>query len=78
MALVWTRLNGVEKSTLMVARNFAQLTDNLAGLAIESTDAQIAALDAASRVEQGFPHDMLNSPVAHCMFGGVTVEKPVR
>ena len=59
-------------------QHFAQLTDNLAALAIEFTDAQIARLDAASRVELGFPHDMLDSPVAHGMFGGVTVAKPLR
>lgn len=78
VALAWTLLNDAVTSTIIGVRDFAQLTDNLAALQIEFCAAHIAVLDAASRVEPGFPHDMLDSPVAHGMFGGVTVAKPLR
>jgi aryl-alcohol dehydrogenase-like predicted oxidoreductase len=78
VALAWTLLNSAVTSSIIGVRTLAQLTDNLAALAIEFSDAQRALLDAASRVEPGFPHDMIDSPVAHGMFGGVTVARPLR
>jgi aryl-alcohol dehydrogenase-like predicted oxidoreductase len=77
VALAWTLLNAAVTATIIGVRNFTQLEDNLAALDIQFTREQIAVLDAASRVEMGFPHDMIDSPVAHGMFGGVTVAKPL-
>ena len=76
VALAWTLLNPAVTSTIIGVRTFAQFEDNLAALELDLSDAQIAALDAASRVELGFPHDLLDSPVARVMFGGVNVAKP--
>ncbi len=76
VALAWTLLNPAVVSTILGVRTLAQFEDNLAALDLSLNDAQIDMLDAASRVEPGFPHDLMDSPVAHGMFGGVNVEKP--
>ncbi|HEY6130521.1 MAG TPA: aldo/keto reductase, partial [Halioglobus sp.] len=78
VALAWTLLNPAVASTIMGVRTIAQLEDNLAALDIAFTDEHIAMLDAISRVELGFPHDLLDSPSSRMMFGGVNVEKPQR
>jgi aryl-alcohol dehydrogenase-like predicted oxidoreductase len=43
------------------ARRMAQLQDNLAAADISLTPQQVQALDEASKVEMGFPHDFVNS-----------------
>jgi hypothetical protein len=53
----------------------AQFEDNLGALDVVFDGDQIARLDAASRVEMGFPHEMLNGAVLGMAFGGVTVER---
>lgn len=75
VALAWTLLNPAVTSPIIGARTFAQFEDNLAALALTFSDEQIAQLDAVSRVEPGFPHDMLDGDVHMGMFGGVRVEK---
>lgn len=40
------------------------------------SDDQIARLDAVSRIELGFPHDMIMAPVPFDMFGQVKVAIP--
>jgi len=74
VALAWTLLNPGVTSTIIGVRTLAQYEDNIAALALAFSPEQIAALDAVSRVEPGFPHDMLDSPMSGFMFGGVTVE----
>lgn len=76
VALAWTLLNPAVVSPLIGARTLAQLEDNLAALEIDFTADQIERLDAVSRVDLGFPHDLLSSPAMDMMFGGVTVERP--
>lgn len=74
VALAWTLLNPAVTSTIMGVRTLAQLEDNLAALDVTLSDPQILRLDEASRIEPGFPHDLLGSPVAHEMFGAVDIE----
>lgn len=62
-------------SPIIGVRTLQQFEDNIAALAVELSTEQVATLDAASRVEMGFPHDMLDSPMSGMMFGGITVEK---
>jgi aryl-alcohol dehydrogenase-like predicted oxidoreductase len=75
VALAWTLLNPAVASPLIGARTLAQLEDNLAALNVSFSDDQIARLDACSKVELGFPHDLIKDGPASMMFGRVKVEK---
>jgi aryl-alcohol dehydrogenase-like predicted oxidoreductase len=56
---------------ILGARKLAQFKDNLGCLSCLLPAEQIAKLDAASRVDLGFPHDFLASEmVRDVMFGG--------
>jgi len=74
LALAWTMRDAAIVSPVLGARTPAQLEDNLGALDVVITDDQLARLDAASAVPLGFPHDMLNGPHNHMVFGGVKVE----
>jgi aryl-alcohol dehydrogenase-like predicted oxidoreductase len=80
VALAWTLLNPAVTSTIIGARTLAQFEDNLAALEVEFSSDQITRLDAASRIELGFPHEMIDpkSPITRGMFGGVDVAMPRR
>lgn len=73
-ALAWTLLNPAVTSPILGIRTLAQLDNNLAALDLSFSAAQIARLDAASRIDGGFPHDFLASKAMDLMFGGVKVE----
>lgn len=73
VALAWTLLNPGVTSTILGARTAAQLQDNLGALHVNIDAAQLARLDAASKVALGFPHEFLASPAMGPMFGGVKV-----
>lgn len=75
VALAWTLLDDAIVSPIIGARTLAQLEDNLGALDVVFTGDQIARLDAASRVEMGFPHEMLSAWAMNVTFGGVTVEQ---
>ena len=60
-------------SPVLGARTMAQLDDNLAALDITLDEDQLARLDAASRIEPGFPHDFLSGPAYGFMFGNLNV-----
>jgi len=79
VALAWTLLNPAVTSTIMGVRTLAQLEDNLAALDITFMEHQVARLDAVSRIELGFPHEMIGASITqNMMFGGVNVEMPRR
>lgn len=44
-------------------RNVAQIKDNIGCLDVVLDDAQLKQIDAATKIDLGFPHDMLNSPI---------------
>jgi aryl-alcohol dehydrogenase-like predicted oxidoreductase len=75
VALAWTLLNPAIASPIIGARTLAQLEDNLGALELGFSAEQIARLDAVSRIELGFPHAFLASPVIGPMFGGVNVAR---
>ena len=75
VALAWTMLDDAITSPIIGARTLAQFEDNLGALEVVLDGDQIARLDAASRVEMGFPHEMLGSWSMGVTFGGVTVER---
>jgi len=76
VALAWTLLNPAVTSPIIGARTVAQFEDNLGALEVSFTADQIARLDAVSRIELGFPHDMIMAPVTFDMFGQVKVAIP--
>ncbi len=71
VALAWTLVNRAVASTIIGVRNCEQLESNLAALDLDFTEEHRARLHEASRVEAGFPHDLLSSPVMYSMFGEV-------
>jgi aryl-alcohol dehydrogenase-like predicted oxidoreductase len=75
VALAWTLLNCAVTSPVLGVRTPAQLEDNLAALEVSFTAEQAARLDAASRIDLGFPHDLLAGPMQGFIFGDVTVER---
>lgn len=78
VALAWTLLNRGVASTIIGVRNMTQLEDNLAALDLTLDEEHIARLDSISRIDLGFPHELINSPMADYMFGGVRVDRPWR
>lgn len=59
VAIAWARQQPGTVLPILGARNLAQLEDNLGALDVRLDAAHLAALDAASAIELGFPHDFL-------------------
>ncbi|WP_327583104.1 aldo/keto reductase [Nonomuraea sp. NBC_00507] len=75
VALAWTTLNPGVTAPIVGARTPAQLEVNLGALDVRFTESQLAALEEASRVELGFPHDFLASPMPRqVVFGGAEID----
>jgi aryl-alcohol dehydrogenase-like predicted oxidoreductase len=75
VAIAWTLRNPAVSSPIIGARTPAQLADNLGALDVRLTDAQVDALEQASAIELGFPHDLLARPMARSVvFGDITLE----
>ncbi|HSE27560.1 MAG TPA: aldo/keto reductase [Gemmatimonadales bacterium] len=76
VALAWARQQPGVVIPLLGARNAAQLEDNLGAIDVRLDDAHRAALDAASAIELGFPHDFLGlASTRELIFGGVELER---
>jgi aryl-alcohol dehydrogenase-like predicted oxidoreductase len=74
VALQWVVRQPGVTSTIFGAKRMDQLEDNLGALAVDLTDAHLARLDEASRIELGFPHDFLRRDmVKGFTTGGVTI-----
>jgi len=73
VALAWTLRNPAVVSPIIGARTCAQLEDNLGALAVEFGSEEWAQLDDISRPDLCFPHDMIGTPKADFMLGGITV-----
>ncbi len=57
VALAWLQHRDIPVIPIIGARRMEQLQDNLASLELQLTPEQVAALDKASAIEMGFPHD---------------------
>lgn len=77
VALAWTWLNPAVTSPIVGVRTLAQLQDNLGAFEVRLEPSQLARLEAASRIEPGFPHDFLQMPLVHSVVYG-EVKPPVR
>ena len=71
VAINWARQQDQQIIPVIGARTAAQARENLGCLAHRLSDAELARLDAASRIELGFPHDFLAMPrIISQRFGG--------
>ncbi|MEM9071048.1 MAG: aldo/keto reductase [Myxococcota bacterium] len=59
VALAWLLHQPTVSSVIFGARTQAQLEDNLKAAELELSDASLAVLDEASRVEWGYPYDFM-------------------
>jgi aryl-alcohol dehydrogenase-like predicted oxidoreductase len=72
VALAWLRYRDIPVIPIVGARSVAQLQDNLASFELKLTPEQVAALDEASAIEMGFPHDFFeNEMVKTLRYGGL-------
>jgi aryl-alcohol dehydrogenase-like predicted oxidoreductase len=71
VALAWLRYRDIPVIPIIGARRISQLQDNLASLELKLTKEQVSALDEASAIELGFPHDFYNKElVKNLAYGG--------
>jgi aryl-alcohol dehydrogenase-like predicted oxidoreductase len=76
VALAWTLRSPAVTAPIIGARTPVQLADNLGALDVRFTAEQAAALEQASAIELGFPHDLLARPMTRSVvFGDITLEK---
>jgi aryl-alcohol dehydrogenase-like predicted oxidoreductase len=72
VALAWLRTRPVPVIPIIGARKLSQLQDNLASLDLSLSAEQVKALDEASRVELGFPHDFYAKEMVRTLiYGGM-------
>jgi aryl-alcohol dehydrogenase-like predicted oxidoreductase len=72
VALAWLRYRDIPVIPIVGARSVAQLQDNLASFALQLKPEQVAALNEASAIEMGFPHDFFeNEMVKTLRYGGL-------
>jgi aryl-alcohol dehydrogenase-like predicted oxidoreductase len=71
VALAWLRQRPVPVIPIVGARRLEQFGDNLACIDLRLDAAQLGRLDAASRVELGFPHDFYTRDMVKALvYGG--------
>jgi aryl-alcohol dehydrogenase-like predicted oxidoreductase len=76
VAIAWTLLNPAVVAPIIGVRTPEQLEENLGSLQVVFTAEQKAALDAASRIVLGFPHDFLAADRIRAMLrAGTSVEE---
>jgi len=72
VALAWLRYSDIPVIPIIGARRIPQLQDNLDSLTLKLTSEQVAALDKASDIELGFPHDFYEKElVRNLAYGGL-------
>lgn len=70
LALAWLRHRPVHVVPILGATSATQLAENLASVAIELNDEQVARLDEASAVPLPYPHHYLDSSMARSFRSG--------
>jgi len=63
VALAWLLARGPDVIPIIGSRRAHQITDNLACLDVTLGATELEKLDAASKIELGFPHDFINGPL---------------
>lgn len=71
VALAWLRYREIPVISIIGARKLQQFKDNLESLSLTLTPEQVHALDEASQVELGFPHNFYGRElVRNLVYGG--------
>lgn len=76
VAIAWTLANPAVAAPLLGARTLRQLEDNIGALSVSLSPEQLDKLDAASRIELGFPHDFLTYDFIRAGLTGGTAVRP--
>lgn len=72
VALAWLRYRDIPVIPIIGARKPSQFEDNLASLSLALSPEQLAALDAASHIDLGFPQDLYNKDLVRGFrYGGM-------
>ena len=72
VTLAWLRYRPVPVIPIIGARKLSQFQDNLGSLDLTLSAEQLKALDAASRIERGFPQDLYEKEMARALcYGGL-------
>jgi aryl-alcohol dehydrogenase-like predicted oxidoreductase len=72
VALAWLRYRDIPVIPIIGARKLVQVEDNLASLNLELSEAQVKALNEASEVELGFPHEFYKRDMVRALvYGGM-------
>jgi aryl-alcohol dehydrogenase-like predicted oxidoreductase len=72
VALAWLKYRPVPVIPIIGARKLTQLQDNLASLDLQLSPDQLNALNGASQIELGFPHDMYTKEMVRAIaYGGL-------
>ena len=72
VALAWLRYRDIPVIPIIGARRIPQLEDNLDSLTLELSEKQVSALNEASAIELGFPHDFYEREmVKSLVYGGM-------
>lgn len=72
VAIAWTLANPAVTAPMIGARTVRQLVDNLGALDVLLNADHLAALDAVSRIDLGFPHDFLTYDFIRAGLTGAT------
>jgi aryl-alcohol dehydrogenase-like predicted oxidoreductase len=75
VALSWARQQAGVMIPILGAKKVTQLKDNLGCLEVELSKKELARLERVSKIELGFPHDFLSSPVIRDIVYGGTFDK---
>ena len=70
VALAWIRQRATPVIPIIGARKLAQVKDNLASVDIRLAPALVERLDAVSRIEMGFPHDLYATEMVRSFTSG--------
>jgi aryl-alcohol dehydrogenase-like predicted oxidoreductase len=74
-AVAWTLRNPAVTAPILGVRTPSQLDDNLGALDVDFDGTQLAALEEASAVDVGFPHEFLARPMTRTvMLGGAAIQ----
>ncbi|OQY71461.1 MAG: hypothetical protein B6D45_10060 [Ignavibacteriales bacterium UTCHB3] len=75
VAMNWIRQNRYRMIPVVGARSVAQITDSLGCLDFEIPAEKLAELEEFTKIELGFPHDMLQGEQARSLIYGGLFEK---
>jgi aryl-alcohol dehydrogenase-like predicted oxidoreductase len=70
VALAWLLAQGPSVIPIVGTRKLAQIEDNLASVDVTLGAEQLTKLNEASKIELGFPHDMIASPMVRSFVTG--------